>query len=268
MLGENTTDQSGSSVDNAGDVNGDGFGDLLIGAPFADPVSGTDAGKAYIYFGGAQVSRAGNAIIGSGTITGTVASEALVGSSGNDTFTGGGGVDRFFGGAGNDIIKLTASDITNLISRVTTTPKASINGGSGIDTIEVIGGTNLDTTRVAQDVISSIEQIDLHTDTAANTLTINAQDIANLAGFNLFNSTNGWLASVTTNNDAINRHQMVITGSSNDAVGLVAGAGWATEWDKLGYTLTHASHSGQIFDVYDHKTMAVELLIAQGVVVS
>lgn len=43
-------DNSGASVSTAGDVNGDGFADLLIGADFADP-NGTTSGSSYVVFG-------------------------------------------------------------------------------------------------------------------------------------------------------------------------------------------------------------------------
>ena len=37
-------------VSGAGDINGDGLADLLIGSPFADP-KGPDSGAAYVIFG-------------------------------------------------------------------------------------------------------------------------------------------------------------------------------------------------------------------------
>jgi len=49
--GAETGDGAGYSVDTAGDVNNDGFADILIGAPFADgPVLAS--GEAYVVFGG------------------------------------------------------------------------------------------------------------------------------------------------------------------------------------------------------------------------
>lgn len=43
-------DFSGSSVSGAGDVNGDGFADVIIGAPSADP-NGKRSGRSYVVFG-------------------------------------------------------------------------------------------------------------------------------------------------------------------------------------------------------------------------
>jgi len=48
--GELAFDQAGAAVAGAGDVNGDGLADLVLGAPLADP-TGDDAGRAYVVFG-------------------------------------------------------------------------------------------------------------------------------------------------------------------------------------------------------------------------
>lgn len=50
LNGEALDDESGQSVSGAGDINGDGIDDLIIGAPFADP-NGTDSGRSYVVFG-------------------------------------------------------------------------------------------------------------------------------------------------------------------------------------------------------------------------
>ncbi len=49
--GIDSGDYSGSSVSSAGDINGDGFDDLIIGAFRADPNSQSDAGESYVVFG-------------------------------------------------------------------------------------------------------------------------------------------------------------------------------------------------------------------------
>lgn len=52
-------DRAGTSVSSAGDVNDDGFDDLIIGAPQADP-NGISSGEAYIVFGGPRAGNSGN----------------------------------------------------------------------------------------------------------------------------------------------------------------------------------------------------------------
>jgi len=49
--GVNASDNSGRSVSQAGDVNGDGTDDLIIGAFSADANGNTDAGSSYVVFG-------------------------------------------------------------------------------------------------------------------------------------------------------------------------------------------------------------------------
>jgi FG-GAP repeat. len=52
LAGAANGDQFGYSVGTAGDVNGDGYDDVIVGAPRND-VPGTDGGQAYVFFGGA-----------------------------------------------------------------------------------------------------------------------------------------------------------------------------------------------------------------------
>jgi len=48
--GVSAYDFSGRSVSNAGDVKGDGFDDVIVGAPNAEP-NGTFSGSSYVVFG-------------------------------------------------------------------------------------------------------------------------------------------------------------------------------------------------------------------------
>ena len=52
--GIDASDLSGRSVASAGDVNGDGFADLIIGAFGGDPGGDTYAGESYVVFGKAS----------------------------------------------------------------------------------------------------------------------------------------------------------------------------------------------------------------------
>ena len=51
ILGEKTDDNAGGSVSGVGDVDGDGFDDLLIGAEGADANGHVDSGATYVIFG-------------------------------------------------------------------------------------------------------------------------------------------------------------------------------------------------------------------------
>ena len=57
--GDDAGDASGVSVSAAGDFNGDGVDDLIIGAPDADPNGTQDTGESYVVFGGAGVGNGG-----------------------------------------------------------------------------------------------------------------------------------------------------------------------------------------------------------------
>ncbi len=65
------SDHSGSSVA-AGDINGDGFSDIIIGAPNANPSSRADAGAVYVVFGTTSTFSSGNLNLSDANLNGTV----------------------------------------------------------------------------------------------------------------------------------------------------------------------------------------------------
>ncbi len=144
--GESSSDRSGFSVASAGDVNGDGYDDLLVGAYLADP---NGSGAAYVIFGHATTAAVVNytGTAGDDTASGDAANDSLSGLGGNDTLNGlggddlldggdlsdvlngGDGADDLIGGGGGDIISGDAGD-------------DDLDGGDGSD--KLFGGTGVD----------------------------------------------------------------------------------------------------------------------------
>ncbi len=173
IFGATTLDRSGYSVSDAGDINGDGFDDLIVSAIFADAAGDgkLESGESYILYGGngftSSVTHLGSPA--SETLTGTSAANVMVGNRGNDTIIGDGGADIILAGQGNDLI--TISDLGF----------KRINGGTGIDTLRLnTSSIVLDLTAIPANRLFDVEVIDI-TGTGNNTLTLSARDVFNLS---------------------------------------------------------------------------------------
>ena len=157
------SDNFGFSVSSAGDLNGDGYGDLIIGAPLND-AGGANAGRAYIYFGGSIINTGvdivltglaagdqfGYSVSTAGDVNGDGYDDVIVGANLNDA--GGSNAGRayiYFGGISMnnvaDIILTGAAGSDNFGSAVSTA--GDVNGDGYSDVIvgansNDAGGTN------------------------------------------------------------------------------------------------------------------------------
>jgi hypothetical protein len=258
-------DESGYSVSSAGDVNGDGLADLIVGAYAGDPAAGSNAGRSYVIFGNTTGA------VGTGTLVdwlgtdgadtqsdgGTV--KTLVAGAGNDTLTAT-AASVLMGGAGNDSFSINQAMATALQSAFgqggNSTRLSRIDGGTGTDTLVLAANTALDLTKVVStaagdlegtDRVASIERVDLSA--AGSSLTLSAMDISQLAGMNSFNSGNGWSGLGAS----VARHQLVITGT----------AGTLNLQDSWAYGGTATDGNGASYKVYNGERNT-QLLLGVG----
>ena len=190
LTGIDGADQSGRSVSSAGDVNGDGYDDLIIGANSADP-NGSSSGETYVVYGGATGTESLTPV----TASGTAAADNFTGNAGADSFTAIATNDVVRGGAGDDRISVTALDF------------AAIDGGTGVDTLVLDGaGLSLDLTGPGNAGVDSVELFDL-SGTGANSLVLDAQAV-----FDVTEEREGSAASLDVLGDADDR--VDLSGSS------------------------------------------------------
>jgi hypothetical protein len=100
IQGDAPGDNAGTGVASAGDVNGDGFADLIVGA-FKGDDGGPGAGEAYVIFGGA-FAPGPPGTTGDDSLAGGPGAQGIDGGAGRDTLLGEGGDDTLIGGARND----------------------------------------------------------------------------------------------------------------------------------------------------------------------
>ena len=252
------------SVSAAGDVNGDGLADLIVGANLADPAARLDAGRSYVIFGatGGFVQTAVDYLgtTGNDTYGATAAGQTVAGNAGNDTLKALGATVLLGGsgsGSGSDTFVLDAAMISALqTDGLNNGVYARIDGGSGTtfkDTIKVSNDLNLTTIdnqgkdAIGLSRIESIEIIDLITSSLSQKLTLTSKDVIDMSGSNAFATTG--------------RHQLLVKGATGDSVDLFDAAG-TTGWTQSG-TLSYES---LIFNTWNHTSLAT-VYVQQGMAV-
>jgi hypothetical protein len=141
IYGDDNVDEA-ALVSAAGDLNGDGYDDLIVAATGGDGPgdAGNNVGEVYVIYGSASIGGSSNAT-GHVTHQGTAGNdlfagipanaEIMIGGNGNDTLQGDGGLEVLYGGQGNDVLRIGD---TNFVS---------VNGGTGNDTLALFNQITL-----------------------------------------------------------------------------------------------------------------------------
>ncbi len=224
--GQEEWDQSGIAVASAGDVDGDGLADLIVGANLSDTSAGPNTGRSYVILS----SQVGQGHFGSEL--------AQLGTAGADTFTGLSGTPVAYGGAGDDTFVLNASHIASLAN-------SRIDGGSGRDTVVFaadLAGV-VDLRDLNAHALRGIEVLDME-NSVANTLIFDVTNLRHLP------DVAGQSAGLI--------HRVLINGDATDAVHLSGNGGtWMMTTTQVEGATT--------YDLYAHSANGTDRLwIEQG----
>ncbi|AUM11349.1 Ig-like domain-containing protein [Ketobacter alkanivorans] len=160
ISGDTSDDRFGQSA-TSGDMNGDGYQDIMVSS-----VAGDNAGS----FSGEVNVIWGQDFLGAVDVSGegTSADENLIGTDGDDTVQSGGGLDAIRTGSGDDIVEIEDVNFFD------------IDGGLGTDTILFTTSLNtFDLTSIGEESISDIEVIDLAD--SGNVLTVSRITVLGLS---------------------------------------------------------------------------------------
>ncbi len=172
LQGDTAEDGLGFSVAGAGDVNGDGFDDLIAGANEGDD-GGGNAGEAYVVYGGTHLGEVVShdqtlvggmvpALPDSPTPAQTEAAARMAflhGGAGDDRLEAHADTTVLYGGAGDDVLELADASFRR------------VDGGSGSDTLVLGMDVVLDFTEASdRGRVRGIETVSLSDDGAMVTL--------------------------------------------------------------------------------------------------
>jgi RHS repeat-associated protein len=155
---------SGTAVSGAGDVNGDGIDDVIVGSPGS--LFQNSPGKGYVVFGSPGFGFTNPNNNGS---QGTVGDDILNGTAGDDTIFGGLGNDKIFGKQGQDVLSGNEND-------------DYLDGEKGQDIL--IGGDGNDTLvgGLGNDVLKGENGNDVLTGVDVNAINPGIEEIDTLTG--------------------------------------------------------------------------------------
>jgi hypothetical protein len=150
-------DRSGHAVSSAGDINGDGLDDLIVGAYGANP-NGINSGKAYIIFGKTDTNAVDLAKLGGDSILLALMMMSSLPKPALNTSIPPLPV--------RVSLPAPATNISSLWVPVSvlacTGNRARVDGGGGVDTLKLDGaGLTLDLTNISNTRIQDIEIIDI-----------------------------------------------------------------------------------------------------------
>jgi len=154
VTGEYANDRYGRSVAAAGDVNGDGYADLIVGAPYFDTAGSNDRGKVYVYHGssgGLNSTPAfnitgendgdwlGYSVASAGDVNGDGYSDVIVGARNYGSADDDGAVYVYYGGSGGlSLAGVFSATGSNEYLGAAVAPAGDVNGDGYADV--VVGG--------------------------------------------------------------------------------------------------------------------------------
>jgi hypothetical protein len=231
-----------------GDVDGDGLDDLgdanatsttiLYGSE--NFTSGRNVGVQHIT--AANDSDLVDPAINGGSLTATRGAglaDTLIGNAGADTLIGDGGRDVLIGGAGNDLLKVADGSFFKL------------DGGTGLDTVEVTAAATLNFTLLANTRVENIEVLTLGTGNQA--VTLSALDVLTMT-----DQTN-----TAVDNSAYQKGHVLVIDCSDGSDSVTFSDG---SWSSVA-TTQHVNGAGS-FTVYQHGTDNIYAVVEDGITVS